>query len=356
MSVAAVNVNPSERGLARILWPLALLCGTLALLGIVILAAGKDPLVAAREFLNGTVGSARGLGALAARGAILAFYALGIAAGFRGGLVNIGAEGQSRIGAAAAVTITVGMWGAFAAAHPLVGIPAVLLAGAVGGALWSLIAGVLRHTRGVPEVVSTLLLNFAAMPGVKFLVGTRSLLQGHTHFQKNELAGALQFPGWGGTEFHSGVFLLLPAIALMQFWIFRSASGLRLRAMGFNPVATRSCGANTTRLVFAAFAVSGALAGLAGAIGVMANGALEMVPAYPDYGYTAIAVALVAGSHPVLIAPAALLFATLEVGAGAMEETAGVPHWVVFVVNGLLILAILARTALSQRETERAHG
>jgi simple sugar transport system permease protein len=352
MSVAAVNID--ARGPARLVWPAALALGTVAALATVIWVAGKDPALAAREFFNGTIGSTRGLGALAARGAILAFYALGIAANFRGGIVSVGAEGQSRIGAAAAVALTVGVWGAFAAAHPLVGIPVLLLAGAAGGACWSLVAGLMRQYRGVSEVVATLLLNFAAMPLVKFLVGTRWLLQGHTNFQKNELARSLQFPGWGGTEFHSGVFLLLPALVLLHIWLFHTASGMRLRALGFNPVAARSCGANTTGLAFAAFAVSGALAGLAGAIGVMCNGALETVPAYPDYGYTAIAVALVAGSYPLLIAPVALLFATLEVGAGAMEESAGVPHWVVFIVNGLLILAILARTALAVRDTERS--
>ncbi len=140
----------------------------------------------------------------------------------------------------------------------------------------------------------------------------------------------------------------------MYLWLFHSASGLRLRAMGFNPIAARSLGANTARLTVAAFAIAGALAGIAGAIGVMANGALETGPAYPDYGYTAIAVALVASSHPLKIAPVALLFAMLDVGAGAMEESAGVPHWVVFIVNGLLILAILARAAFSQRQREAA--
>lgn len=333
---------------ARAAWVAGLAAGTVAVLALAILLLGQDPLNAFEVFVDGALRWPSGLGASLARGAILLCYALGVALSFRAGIVNIGAEGQSRIGSAAAVAATLGAPGAFFSAHTALGIPALLLCGAAGGAAWSLIAGLLKRWRGVSEVVSTLMLNFAAMPLVKFLISRHEWLQGDTNFLKRDLPDALQLRGWGGTEFHAWVWPVLLLALAAHYFLFRTKPGMQLRAMGHNRQAARACGVRIEKLELSVFALSGALAGLAGAMSVMAAGVLEAQPPFPDYGYLSISVALVGALSPLWIVPAAILFAAMGVGAAAMEERARVPHWVVFVLHGLLILAILVRSSTAR--------
>jgi ABC-type uncharacterized transport system permease subunit len=222
----------------------------------------------------------------------------------------------------------------------------LLLAGALAGALWSLIAGAMKRWRGVSEVVATLMLNFAALQLVRYFVSSHAWLQGRdTDLQQNELPAALQFAGWHGTDFHWGVLLALPAALIAHVFIFHTAGGMRLRAMGFNRSAARACGVGCDALTLKVFGASGALAGLAGALGVMAVGKLSTDPPYSDFGYMAVSVALVAELKPLTIIVVALLFAAMDVGSGSMEAAAGIPHWIVYVLNGLMILAMLARDA-----------
>ncbi len=332
-------------------WPFLLALGTAAVLALAIVLTGQDPERAFLAFIDGTLGYAAGRGGTAARAAILTFYALGIALSFRAGLLNIGAEGQSRMGAAAAVALTLGAPGEYFAAHGCLGIPALLCAGAAGGALWSLLAYAMKRWRDVPEVVATLMLNFTALLLVRFFVSSPSWLQGRgTTFQQNELPEALKFAGWGGTEFHAGVFLAIPAALAAHVYLFHTAGGMRLRAMGFNRSAARASGVDCGALTLNVFGIAGALAGMAGAIGIMAVGKLAAEPTYAEFGYMAIAVALVAELKPLSIVAAALIFAALEKGSESMEAGAGVSHWVVYALNGLLILAMLARDARKRKE------
>jgi len=357
--VSVENRDDSSSSLIwlRLAWPLLLALGTAGVLALTIVLVGGSPGPAFSEFISGVIGSKSGLGGTAARGSMLAFYALGIALSFRAGILNIGAEGQSRVGAAAAVALTLGAPGKFFVAHAWLGIPLMLLAGAIGGAFWSLVAGALKRWRGVPEVIATLMLNFAALHFVKYLVSSHDWLQGNTNFQKNELARELQFSGWADTEFHAGVFLAIPAVIAAHVYLFHTAGGLRLRAMGFNRAAARACGVNCERATLMIFAVSGALAGLAGAMSVLAAGEISADPAYSEFGYMAISVALVALLKPLWIVPAALIFGGMEMGALSMEGGgANVPHWIVYFINGLLILAMLARDAGARRDLTSEEG
>ncbi len=353
-----MEAKPDARVWQLLVWPVLLILGTLAVFALAILAIGQKPVQAFTEFLSGSVGSRAGLGGTVARATILLLYALGIALSFRAGLINIGAEGQARMGAAAAVALTLGAPGAFFAAHAWVGITALLIAGAMGGALWSLLAGAMKRWRGVSEVVSTLMLNFVALQMVRYFVSSHSWLQGReTDLQQNELSTALKFAGWHGTDFHSGVFLAVPAALAAHIFLFYTAGGMRLRAMGLNRGTARACGVPCDRLSLQVFGVSGALAGLAGALGIMAVGKLGTEPPYSDFGYMAVSVALVAELKPLMIVAVALVFAAMDIGSTSMEAAAGVPHWIVYILNGLMILAILARDAgVRRRQDGRSIG
>jgi len=139
------------------------------------------------------------------------------------------------------------------------------------------------------------------------------------------------------------VLLAAPAAWLVHAYLFHTPEGFGFRAMGLNPVAAQTCGFNTGRLSLKNFALAGALAGFAGALGLLARGRLDAEPAYPDYGYMAIAVALVAGLRPLWVLPSAIVFAGLEVGTRSMERNAGVSHYVVYLAEGVIILGILIR-------------
>ncbi|HYF50622.1 MAG TPA: ABC transporter permease [Planctomycetota bacterium] len=331
--------------LRTLLWPSVLLAGTFLLLWLTVKLAApqQNSLHALSVLWNGAFGSLDALASTTARALILILYALGITLSFRAGLLNIGAEGQSRIGACLAAAVALSSLPGLESLGVL-GVVFVLLAGAFAGALWSLIPGLLREWRGVPEVISTLMLNFVALLFARYLVSSPDLLRGQTIFQQSDpIADALQLKRWDLTDFHSAVWLAIPAVLLAHLVLFHTRFGFQLRATGLNQTAAEASGIDTRRISLRTFAIAGALAGLAGAISLLARGRLEADPAYPDYGYMAIAVALMANLKPLYVFPAAIVFAGLEVGTRAMEINAGVSHDVVYAIEGVIILAILIR-------------
>ncbi|MDB4878837.1 MAG: ABC-type transporter, integral rane subunit, partial [Gemmatimonadetes bacterium] len=226
-----------------------------------------------------------------------------------------------------------------------------LVAGLLGGALWAGIAAALRTRAGVKEVISTIMLNFVALYAVSWLV--RGPLQEPTHAYPQTLPFADAVRLWripGAGRLHVGLVVAL-VVVLAAGWVLRhTAAGFRLVAVGESPSAAASAGmidvrATTTR----AFLASGALAGLAGAVEVLGITFALYEDLSPGYGYTAIAVALLAGLDPWKVVGSALLFAALQAGAGAMQRDAGVPSTVVAMIEALLILAVVAAQAARAR-------
>jgi simple sugar transport system permease protein len=272
-----------------------------------------------------------------------------VAVAFRAGVFNIGAEGQLLAGAASATAV--------ALAAPLVHLPAflvvtlALLAAALAGAGWAAIAAVLRARFGVLEVISTIMLNFVALYGVSYLV--RGPLQEPTHVypQSPAILDALRLPRIAGAgRLHVGLVLAV-VLTVAIGWIFRhTAAGFRLMAVGESPAAASSAGQiDVARTTSRAFMASGALAGLAGGVEVLGVTFALYENISPGYGYTAIAVALLAGLDPWRVTLTAVLFGALEAGAGAMQRDAGVPSSLVSVIEALLILAIVAAQAFRVR-------
>ncbi len=265
-----------------------------------------------------------------------------VAVAFRAGVFNIGAEGQFLAGAtgAAIVALAVPHFGAASVA-------AALLVGALTGGLWAGIAEVLRSRFGVLEVISTIMLNFLALHGVSYLV--RGPLQEPTHVYPQtssfDTVRLARIPGAG--RLHLGIVLAIVAL-FVAGWVFRrTAAGFRLLAVGESPAAAQSAGLiDVRRTTRNAFLASGALAGLAGAVEVLGVTYALYENISPGYGYTAIAVALLAGLDPWRVALSAILFGALEAGAGAMQRDANVPSSLVSVIEAILILAVVAAQAL----------
>jgi simple sugar transport system permease protein len=276
-----------------------------------------------------------------------------VAIAFRAGVFNIGAEGQLLAGAAATAAI--------ALALPAEGVGALvvtataLAAAAIAGGVWAGIAAMLRVRFGVLEVISTIMLNFVALYGVSYLV--RGPLQEPTHAypQTVAIADALHLPRLPGTgRLHAGIVIAVLLVGAAGWAMRRTAAGFRLQAVGENPAAAASAGeidvaATTARALVA----SGALAGLAGGIEVLGVTYALYENISPGYGYTAIAVALLAGLDPWRVLASAVLFAALQAGAGAMQRDAGVPSSLVSMIEALLILAVITVQAIRRRPSRQ---
>lgn len=279
----------------------------------------------------------------------LALTGLAVAIAFRAGVWNIGADGQFLVGATLAAWIGVGIGTTHAA------LPLALLGGAIAGAAWAGIAGVLRERFAVLEVISTIMLNFVAAFGVSYLV--RGPLQEPTHVypQTSSIGDAAQLPILvPGTRIHAGIVIAL-LLAVIAWWTMRhTAAGFRLRITGENPFAARSAGlVNVDRVTARAFLVSGALAGLAGAVEVCGVTYALYENLSPGYGYTAIAVALLARLDPLGTFAAAILFGALEVAAASLQREAAIPSTTASVVEAVVILAVIAATQWSARRAVR---
>jgi general nucleoside transport system permease protein len=333
----------------------ALLRPTVAIVAVALLvtATGYAPGPALAALWRGSLGSPYVIvSTTLVRATPLILTGLAVAIAFRASVWNIGAEGQFLAGA----TATAALGSATGPALGWLSLPFALILSAAGGAVWAGIAAWLRRRFGVLEVISTIMLNFLALDSVAWLV--RGPLQEPTHIypQTPMLATTYDLPRLFGTRLHAGFIVALIA-ALIAGWVVRqTAPGFRLRATGANPFAAASAGQiDVDRTAVRAFLVSGALAGLAGAIEVTGVTHALYEDISPGYGYTAIAVALLAGLEPYAVIASGILFGALEAGAAAMQRDAGVPSVVVSVVEATLILVFLIpRTRERSERSERS--
>jgi general nucleoside transport system permease protein len=262
---------------------------------------------------------------------------LAVALAFRGGVFNIGAEGQLLVGAAAAAAVTLA-WGESLGRLTVI---AALISAGVAGAIWAGIASELKRRFHVLEIISTIMLNFVAIHLVSYLV--RGPLQEPTRIypQTETIPAFARLPVLlPGTRLHLG-FAAAVILAIALAWFFRkTAAGFMIRAVGASPTAAWSTGridvAKTSTLVFL---LSGALAGVAGGIEVSGVTFALYENISPGYGYTAIAVALIAGLNPIGVIASGIFFGILETGAIALQREFAVPSSLASVVEAALILA-----------------
>ncbi len=262
-----------------------------------------------------------------------------ISIAFRAGVFNIGGEGQLLLGAVAATVV-----GLMAPPLGALTLLLALAASAAAGAAWAGIAAALHARFGVLVVISTIMLNFVAANLVSYLV--RGPLQEPTRVypQTSPVSAAARIPTlWPETRLHFGIALAIACAVVAWWFLARTAGGFRLRAVGASPAAAATAGrVRVGRVTFAALVASGALAGLAGAMEVLGVTHALYENLSPGYGYSAIAVAVLARLHPLGVLGTAFLFATLETGALGMQRDAGVPSVVASVLEALAILGVVA--------------
>jgi ABC-type uncharacterized transport system permease subunit len=320
--------------------------GSAAALGLGLLAlalsvrlAGYDASAALAALWQGAFGSWYALtSATLVRAVPLIIIGLGIALAFRGGALNIGADGQFYAGAIAATWV-----GLHVAARPApIAIVAVLAAATLAGMAWIAVPVLLKFRFGVLEVISTLLLNFVAEALVSLMVQGPLQERQHIYPQSDSIAEAARLPVLPGTRLHAGFALALVTAVVVWHLFARTYWGFKLRAVGAGARAAEISGRiDARRISVVALLGSGALAGLAGGVEVSGVTYALFQNLSPGYGFTAIAVALLARLHPLGVVATGILFGALEAGAGAMQRDAGVPAVAVYVVEAVVILVVL---------------
>ena len=319
--------------------PLAALVLSAAFIALILFALGAAPLAVFAALWQGAFGNWLATTDTLVKTTPLVFTGLAVSIAFRGALWNIGAEGQLLIGAlaAGALGIALGGW-----PRPLA-IGLVLLAGAAGGAIWSAACGWLRERRAVSEVISTIMLNFVAVQVLSYAVHGPLIEPSRSYPKSAPIARAAELWMFAPPSRLNAGMILAAALALASWlWLFHSRSGFELRAMGRNRRVAAFFGIPVARIGIATMALSGALAGLGGAVQVSAITHRLYESFSPGWGYEAIAVALVARLNPLGVLLTALLFGALDNGSQAMQRGQGVSPELVQVIQGMVILVLLA--------------
>ncbi|MGH7863614.1 MAG: ABC transporter permease [Candidatus Binataceae bacterium] len=339
-------MTPRRAALA-IVQPLGAVVLSGAIISLVLIALGASPAGVFLALAEGAFGNRLAFTDTIVKATPLIFTGLAVSLAFSAALWNVGADGQLMAGA-----IVAGGVGPYLGAVPApMAILVMVAGGAAGGAAWGAIAGWLRARRDVNEVIGTIMLNFVALQLLSFAV--HGPLQEPT---RSYPASALIAPSaqlytfLAPSRLHFGIVIALGLAVGCYLLLFRTTLGFELRAMGSNRRAARFFAIPIARLTIVAMALSGALAGLGGAVQVSAVTHRLYERISPGWGFEAIAVALVARLHPLAIVPAALFFGALDNGSQAMQRAEGVSPVLVQVIQGMVILILLAFDTFAWRD------
>ncbi|NTU85279.1 MAG: ABC transporter permease [Chloroflexales bacterium] len=352
MAQAVEGRSPKPPGL-RSLWeryspllvPVLAVFTALVLGALLIGLTGGDWLTAYIGLWQGSFGSPRAVADTLVRSTPYVICGLGVAIAFKAGLFNVGAEGQLYMGALCAVLV-----GTTLRLPPIFHIPLGIVAGALGGAAWASIAGVLKARTGAHEVINTIMLNYIALRLTDWLIKSRApLLLGDLADTSSSrtpfIADSFKLPGivmGDTTTLHLGMVLAVGLVFLVAWFLNRTTVGFELRTTGTNPNAARYAGMSVPRMIVLAMALSGALAGIAGAGEVMGVRYAVSTDFITGVGFDAIAVALLARSNPIGILFAGILWGGLLTGARLMQVRAGLSIDVIKIVQALIIIFIAA--------------
>lgn len=294
--------------------------------------------VAYGALFSGSLGGAGAISESLVAATPYIFAGLAVAVGFRGGLFNIGGEGQLLVGAAVAVVI-----GYSFQLPAIIHLPLALLGGLLGGALYASIPGILKAKTGAHEVINTIMLNYIAFRFFDWAFTGPLRRPGGDAPVTAEIFPSAYLPQlFEGYRFHWGFFLALLTAFIIWWLLFKTTLGFEIRTVGANPNAARYGGIKITRIIVLTMAISGGLAGLAGTNEVLGLNHFLAGGFSSGYGFDAIALALLGKSHPLGVVLAALLFGTLRNGATRMQSIASIPIDIISIVQALVIVFIAA--------------
>lgn len=324
-----------------------------ALIGaIILLLSGANPLLAYGALLKGAFGSMTVLGRTLEKATPLVFAGLAVAFGFRGGLFNIGAQGQLLLGAMTAGVVGFAVTGLPAIIH----IPLALLAGALAGALYGAIPGTLKTFRGAHEVIVTIMLNYIAINLTDYLADGpfKDNSPGNIVARTPPILETAKIPTIGGLPLG---FVIAVLIAILIWWLlWKTTFGFEIRTVGLNPHAARYAGIKVARTVILTMVISGLLAGLGGAVETQGVVGRYQPGFNVGLGFDGITIALLGKTHPFGVIPASLLVGAMKGGSNEMQFTAGVATQITDVIQALILFFVAADTIVRSLLRMRATG
>jgi simple sugar transport system permease protein len=357
-----LEARPEPSRLAGSVSPLLAAAATLAVGFVLFSALGRDPWHAFHVFFVKPVSSLYGVGELLLKAGPLMLCAVGLAAGYRANVWNIGAEGQLTMGAICGGGVALAFHDT---ASPLV-LPLLIAAGAAGGMAWAAIPAWLRTRFNANEILTSLMLVYVATLTLSYLVhGPWRDPEGFNFPQSKMFADALLLPNLlPETRLNWGLLLALAAIALGWVFMARSLAGFQMRVAGLAPAAAHYAGISSTRTIWLGMLIGGCTAGIAG-VSEVAGPIGQLLPSVsPGYGFAAIIVAFVGRLHPLGILFASLLMSLLYLGGEAAQMELALPSAVTGLFQGALLFFLLASDVFINfrlrfaraRRAARVHG
>jgi simple sugar transport system permease protein len=342
-----------------IITPLVAVAAALLVGAVMLALLGVSPSEAYASMFQGAFGSLNSVADTLVKATPLLLVAVGICIAFRGGMLNIGGEGQLIAGALAATAIVL----ALPALPAGLLIPLGLGLGFLAGAVWGAVPGLLKARLQVNEILTTIMMNAIAVQGLNYLLrgplmDPEQVLAGSFIPQTARFTTAADLPRLVPTRLHAGFLLAILVAVLAWVLLWRTTIGFRIRAVGLNPFASRRAGIRVSRYGVMAMVLSGALAGLAGAVQVMGvNHRMFTDGSSAGFtgsaGFNGIVAALFGQLHPLGAIPAAVFFGGLIVGANAMQRAVQIPSAMITALNGLLVIFVVSSDIWRRRMAQR---
>jgi simple sugar transport system permease protein len=332
----------------------ALLVGAIMLLFLKV-----NPIEAYKALWVGAFGSSNAFAETLVKATPLLLVGIGICISFRGDVINIGGEGQMIIGAILATWVGL----TFTSLPGWLVITLAMMAGFIGGAVWGGIPGFLKAYFRVNEILSTVMMNAIAVQLMNFLLRGPLIDPSQAQLaskipQTARLLDIFRLPRFAPTRLHLGALIAVVLAILVYILLWRTTLGYRIRAVGQNPHASRYAGIKVPRYIVMALLLSGAFAGLAGAIQVYGVN-YRMITDGSSSGFTGsagfngIVAALFGQLHPIWAIPASVLFGALLVGANSMQRMMQVPSAFVTALNGLVVVFVVSSEIWRRKRQRR---
>lgn len=319
---------------------LSIVLGLLGAALVIRLLGIQNPLLVYREMFLGSFGTEYGFLAAVTRFMPLAFGGLAVTLAFRGGVFNVGVEGQLYMGALFATIVGVSFQGLPRVIH----LPMALLAGAVAGAVWGFIPGYLKATRGFNEILITIFMNYIGIYLVGASLSTFLKEPGQGIAWSAKIPKSAMIPRIPGLNISAGILLIIIIAILLWYILSKRTLGYEIKAVGCSKEAAEYGGVNSSRVMMITMVISGAIASFAGSVEILGIQYRLQSAFLVGFGYNAIPVALLGGLNPIGTLIAAFFYGVLLNGASAMQISLGVP---VSLVNVIMALAILSSIGMN---------
>jgi general nucleoside transport system permease protein len=330
----------TKNKLIKILVPILSIVCSFLVGAILIACIGGNPGEAYYYLFKGAFGTTANIGETVIKAVPLIFTGLAATFAYRCGVFNLGAEGQFVMGAVASIWIST----------TLAGIPAIpqliisVACGAIAGGVWAVIPGVLKITRGLNEMIVSIMLNYIAILFMGFLY-SGPLREGSV--PQTAAVTAKLGKVFGDSRVHAGIVIALVIAVIVYYFLFYTASGFKLRSVGLNATAAEYNGFPVKKLMLLSFIISGAIAGTGGSVELHGTQYRLMAGFGDGYGFDGVAIALIGQLNPVGTVLVAYLFAVLRKGATTMQVGTGMPTSVIDIIQALVIVFAVAGSAFT---------